>query len=43
MISQHLELKVEIQNDVINKSQLLPTLYYEVTLPFLRFLAKHYY
>ena len=30
MISQHLELKVEIQNDVINKSQLLPTLYYEV-------------
>ena len=30
MISQHLELKVEIQNDVINKSQLLPTLYYEM-------------
>ena len=30
MISQHLELKVDIQNDVINKSQLLPTLYYEV-------------
>ena len=32
MISQLLELKVEIQNhyDVINKSQLLPTLYYEV-------------
>ena len=30
MISQDLELKVEIQNDVINKSQLLPTLYYEV-------------
>ena len=30
MISQHLELKVKIQNDVINKSQLLPTLYYEV-------------